>query len=126
MTWKTILFFCASTHRGEERGGKTINDLNYSKKDTQNSRKMHISSFCPICLPVGLKISHNMQHGCPGNLSVSETFPGINLLLTGKHTHRKNTKAYDDTGGKKKDETNTDSLKHMHKNMISQMLCNSS
>ena len=34
VTWKTILFFCASTHRGEEWGGgkgeeRSINDLHY-------------------------------------------------------------------------------------------------
>lgn len=44
---------------------------------------MHISSLSDLSLNLDFSysISDNMHHGCPGNLSVSETFPGINLPL---------------------------------------------
>ncbi len=50
---------------------------------------MHISSLQSVSLlDFSYSKSDNMQHGCPGNRSVSETFPGIILpLLTQTHTH---------------------------------------
>lgn len=64
---------------------------------------MHISSLSDLSLNLDFSysISDNMHHGCPGNLSVSETFPGINLplrtltlTLTSLQHRRKKKKAH--------------------------------